>query len=97
MAVAKAGYFDLAQSDLSLFGRRGRKIVSFDRLLFSVSGNAEVQIDRQVADIAFGSPATVIWLRIQPKGHPPTIISCLSPMTAPMPSNRERDRGRLIA
>ena len=72
MAVAKAGYFDLAQSDLSLFGRRGRKIVSFDRLLFSVSGNTEVQIDRQVADIAFGSPATVIWLRIQPKGYPPT-------------------------
>ena len=47
MAVVKAGYFDLAQSDLSLFGRRGRKIVSFDRLLFSVSGNTEVQIARQ--------------------------------------------------
>jgi hypothetical protein len=42
----------------------------------SVSGNTEVQIARQLTDIASGSPTTTVWSRTQPKGQPTE--SCLS-------------------
>ncbi len=35
----------------------------------SVSGNTEVQIDRQIAVIASSRPTTAVWSRIRSKGY----------------------------
>jgi hypothetical protein len=40
------------------------------RLLGSVTGNTDVQIDRQIAGIPSSSPTTAVWSRIQLKGNP---------------------------
>ena len=48
------------QQSISLSGRQQR----------SVTGNTEVQIDRQIAVIPSSRPTTAVWSRVRSKGHP---------------------------